>query len=54
MANWFRQAMADFLPGVRIIDIGRTQGTDDPFVVIDESTLRQLPDWRDLILGTLS
>lgn len=46
---WYRKQFARVLPGVQIVDTGRNAGTGDPFLIIDESVVRGLPDWRCLI-----
>lgn len=35
--------------GVPVRNIGRTAGSGEPFVVVDEQVVRYLPDWRLLI-----
>jgi hypothetical protein len=37
------------LPGVRIIPMLQSKGSDTPFVVIDETVLETLPDWREQV-----
>lgn len=51
IGDWYFELITRHLPGVRVQRGGHTAGTDDPFVIIDESYLLDLVDWRQLILG---
>lgn len=46
---WFQGVFSNFFPGVKIVDRIKTRGSGDPFLIIDESIIRELPGWTDLI-----
>jgi len=48
--DWFEEKFREIIPGVDIRRIGRTRGANDPFVIIDESKIADMPHWKDLIL----
>lgn len=48
-AEWFRGQFAKFLPDVDIIETGANGGSGDPFLLIEENAVKQLPDWRGMI-----
>lgn len=45
----FEQVFNLILPQVKVVSIGRTRGTDDPFLIIDESEMKKLPHWKEAI-----
>jgi len=47
--EWFQQQFAVYFPNTPISKIGKTLGTDDPFLIIDESEIMQMPHWKKLI-----
>lgn len=51
--NWYRVMFGLFLPGVRVVEMGRGGGSGDPFIIIDESVVCNLKSWQELALEPL-
>jgi len=52
--SWFKGQFKRFFPEIEIRSVGRTAGTDDPFLIINESIVMRLPHWKDCIRRKLS
>jgi hypothetical protein len=49
MAEFFRKTFSEFFPGIEIKMGARVSGSGDPFLVVAESDVLALPDWRLLV-----
>lgn len=47
--TWFKRLFAQYLPGIYVDDQCEANGSKDPFVIIDGTTVHALADWRQLI-----
>jgi len=52
-AAWIVAKVQEWWPEVPIDPINWRSGSGDPFILIDESVVREMSDWRDLILAVL-
>jgi hypothetical protein len=50
LLDWYEEILPPLFPGVDIVSLGRTAGSNDPFVVIDASVVADLPSWQELFL----
>jgi len=51
-SKWFSDVFCEFFPNVSIIPLqGRTQGSNDPFVIIDEQKVKRLIHWEELVIN---
>jgi hypothetical protein len=47
--NWFEGMAGAWFPGVPIFLHEHRNGSGDPYVIFDEMTIKNLPDWKSLI-----
>jgi hypothetical protein len=51
---WFEQQFEMFLSDIPVMNLNGTGGSDDPFLLIKENDVQQLPGWKDLILDVVN
>jgi hypothetical protein len=48
--EWFESLFTEILPDIDIVPLKKlTKGSNDPFLIIDEKSIRELPHWKGLI-----
>lgn len=48
-ADWFKVTFQAFFPKVSVCQTGGTNGSGDPFAVVSQQCVSQLPTWKQLI-----